>query len=140
MLAELAAYHAAEKSDETTLVFHGDLSPCSNFHPSPFMIDGIQSPSAEHYIQYNKALLFSNSVTANKILKCDMPIDAKRLSYNITDFNRWRWIKKGYEVCAKGIHEKFIQNQPLLEMLKGMGTKTIVEASIDKLWGTGILL
>ena len=29
---ELAAYKAAQKEDENTIVFHGELSPYSNFH------------------------------------------------------------------------------------------------------------
>ena len=36
---ELAAYKAAQKEDENTIVFHGELSPYLNFHPSPFTIE-----------------------------------------------------------------------------------------------------
>ena len=133
---EFVAYQVAEKSNDTTLV----LSPYSNFHSSPFTTDGICFPSAEHYIQYHKALLFSNSVTANNILKSGTPLEVKKLSYNISDFNRSKWINEGYDICSRGIREKFIQNQPLFEMLKGTGSKTLAEASKDKLWGTGIPL
>ena len=56
------------------------------------------------------------------------------------DFNRTRWINEGYDICSKGIREKILQNQPLLEMLKGTGSKTLVEASKDELWSTGIPL
>ena len=35
----LEAYCAAEKSDGNTIAFQGELSPFSNFHPSPFTID-----------------------------------------------------------------------------------------------------
>ena len=66
---KLAAYQAAEKCDNTTLVFHGEWSPYSNFHPSPFQIDGILYNSAEHYIQYQNSLLFGDSVMANQILR-----------------------------------------------------------------------
>ena len=65
--AELAAYQAVEKSNDTALVFHRELSLYSNFHPNPFIIHGICFPSAEHYIQYHKALLFGDSVTVNNI-------------------------------------------------------------------------
>ena len=47
---EIVAYQAAEKQNDTTLVFYGELSPFSNFHPSPFAMDGIQFASVEHYI------------------------------------------------------------------------------------------
>ena len=137
---ELAAYQAAEKRDDTALVFHGEWSPYSNFHPSPFLVDGVLFKSAEHYIQYQKSLFFGDSIMANQILKSQTPIEAKRLSYNIADFNAQRWIREGYELCAKGIREKFIQNTPLLEMLKSTGSLILAEASKDKTWGTGIPL
>ena len=137
---ELAAYQVVEKSNDTTLVFHGELSPYINFHPSPFITDGIHFPSAEHYIQYHKALLFGDSVTVNNILKSGTPLEAKKLSYNISDFTRSKWINEGYDICSRGSREKFIQNRPLFQMLKGTGSKTLAEASKDKLWGTGIPL
>ena len=37
--SNLSAYLAAEKSDSETIVFHGKLSPHSNFHHSPFTIN-----------------------------------------------------------------------------------------------------
>ena len=84
---ELAACQAAEKPNDTALVFHGKLSPYSNFHLSPFYVDGILFNSAQHYIQYQKSLLFGDSVTANQILRSQTPIEVKRLSYGISDFS-----------------------------------------------------
>ena len=49
-------------------------------------------------------------------------------------------MKEGYELCEKGIREKFIQNTPLLEMLKNTESLILTEASKDKIWGTGIPL
>ena len=137
---ELAAYQATEKCNHTTLVFHGEWSPFSNFHPNPFLVDGILYNSAEHYIQYQKLLLFGDSVTANQILRSQTPIEAKQLSYSISNFSMSKWTNKGYKPCAKGIREKFVQNKPLLEMLKGTGSLMLAEASKDKLWGTGVPL
>ena len=34
---ELAAYKAAQHTDNHLLVFHGELSPFSNFHKAPFI-------------------------------------------------------------------------------------------------------
>ena len=66
---DLAAYKAEEKSNDTHLVFAGELSPYSNLHRSPFTIDGHQFHSSEQWIQYQKALAFSDSYTANLILQ-----------------------------------------------------------------------
>ena len=47
---KLAAHKVEQKSDPTSLVFHGELSPYSNFHNAPFILDGQCYQTAEHYI------------------------------------------------------------------------------------------
>ena len=68
------------------------LSPYSNFHPGKFTLEGLDFPTAEHYIQYQKALYFGDSVTANSILKSATALDVKRLSYKIENFNKQQWV------------------------------------------------
>ena len=43
-------------------------------------------------------------------------------------------------LCLEGIRAKFVQNPPLLNMLKSTEPKVIVESSLDKLLGTGVQL
>ena len=52
---DLAAHKAVEKSNESHIVFAGDLSPYSNLHRSPFTIDGQMFHNAEQWIQYQKS-------------------------------------------------------------------------------------
>ena len=137
---DLAAYKAAEKTNDTHLVFARDLSPYSNFHCSPFEINSQQFHSAEQWIQYQKALMFGDSYMANRILLADTPMECKQLSYKINGVDREKWQSDGYEVCFGGVHEKFIQNQPLLQLLKMTSPKILAEATTDRLWGTGIAL
>ena len=101
-------------------------------------MDEIEFRSAEHYIQYKNALLCGDSVKANQILRSDTALDAKKLSYNIENFNMQRWINEGYELCEVGVWAKFEQNPLLLDILKNTTPKIVAEASKDKLWGTGI--
>ena len=63
--AKISATKAAEKRDSDSIVFHGELSPFSNFYPSRFQHEGTCFETAEHYIQYRKALLSGDSVMAN---------------------------------------------------------------------------
>ena len=72
-----------QRSNETHLVFAGELSPYSNMHKSPFIINGQQFHSSEQWIQYQKALAFGDSYTANLILQSDSALDCKWLSYKI---------------------------------------------------------
>ena len=135
---DLAAYKAAEKLNDTHLVFSGELSPYLNFHYSPFTVNRQHFHSSEQWVQYQKALTFGDSFTANQILLCETPQEWKRLSHNINSVDKEKWMNIGYEICFDGIKEKFIQNCPLLSMLKTTAPKIIAEATTDHLWGTGI--
>ena len=137
---DLAAYKAAEKSNETHIIFSGELSPYSNFHHSPFIINGQHFHSGEQWIQYQKAMTFGDSFTANQILQSETPLECKKLGYTINGVDKEKWSNIGYEKCFDGIREKFIQNPPLLSMLKTTTPKTLAEATQDRIWGTGIRL
>ena len=134
----LEAYRAAQRMDDDTIAFHGELSPYSNFHPSPFMINGHTYHSAEQWIQYTKSMMFGDSYTANLILRCDNALEAKKLSHQINGVDHNKWRLEGYEACFPGLKENFLQNPPLKSMLNTTKPKLLVEASTDHLWGTGI--
>ena len=54
-----------QKENTEYIAFHGEHSLWSNFHLSPFVLNGQQYHSAEQWIQYQKAMLFGDSHTAN---------------------------------------------------------------------------
>ena len=85
-------------------------------------------------------MLFGDTFTANQILTTSTPLKAKRLGYQINGFDPQRWKSGGYKPCLEGIKEKFLQNPPLLQMLKATHPKTLVEATLDKQWGTDVHL
>ena len=106
LVAEIAAYKAAERTNNKHLIFHGEISPYSNFHPGRFILDGLEFATAEHYIQYQKSLFFGDSVMANQILKSATALDAKKLSYKIENFDKHQWILEGYSICERGVRAK----------------------------------
>ena len=55
-------------------------------------------------------------------------------------FAAQKWKDEGYDICKDCISEKFHQNPPFLQMLKIMLPKMLIEACLDKQWGTGIPL
>ena len=65
----LEAYKAAEKSSEAYIAFQGEHSPYSNFHQSPFKLDGRVFESAEQWIQYQKSILFHDTQTVEQIMQ-----------------------------------------------------------------------
>ena len=137
---DLAAYKAAEKSDSESIIFHGELSPWLNFHHAPFTINNQRFVTSEHWIQFQKALLFGDSVMANKILQCDTPYEAKKLGYGVQGLDIRKWHDEGYELCLEGVRAKFHQNPSLMQMLKLTEPKLVAEATTDRTWGTGIHL
>ena len=135
---EVAAYKAAQKSNDTHIAFHSEFTPYSNFHPCQFTVNHHIFHCSEQFIQYQKALMFGDSATANEILKCETTFDAKRLGYKVNGFDMKGWSADGYSMCLDGIKEKFVQNPSLLGMLKATAPKLLIEASSDRLWGTGV--
>ena len=86
----LSGYKAAQKEDDHTIAFMEELSPYSNFHKSKFTINSHTYHSSKQWIQFQKAMLFGDSFTANQILTCDTPLEAKRLGYNVNGFDAHR--------------------------------------------------
>ena len=104
---DLSPYKAAQQENHEYIAFHGEHSPWSYFHPSPFVIDGQHYHSAEQWIQLSKAMLFGDNSTANKILQADSPRECKHLSYQIHGVNNEQWKADGFELCLKGVEAKF---------------------------------
>ena len=137
---DLAAYKAAEKSNEETIVFQGELSPWLNFHNAPFIINDQKFKTSEHWIQFQKALLFSDTTTADTILRSDMPYKANRLGYQVKGVDNKKWLEEGYQLCLDGVKAKFHQNLDLLNILKTTYPKLLAEETTDRMWGTSIHL
>ena len=128
------------KSTDAVHGFFGQLNPLSNFHSTPFFLDGKQFHSSEQYIQYQKALLFDDMNTAKRILVADTALDCKKLGYEVTNFEFKTWKRSAHSVCKPGILAKYLQNEPARITLLKTKNKSIAECTTDKLWGNGIPL
>ena len=73
----LNGYNVSSKEGDNHIGFFGELNPLSNFHVAPFVLDGITFHSSEQFIQYQKAKLFEDDDTANKISTCKTPLECK---------------------------------------------------------------
>ena len=138
---DLSGHKVTSRSTNLVLGFLGELHPLSNFHRCNFTEGGLRFNSGEQYIQYTKAYYYENMELAGRILNTEKPLDCKRLSREIrypSDKGRWSEIAK--EMCYRGLKVKFEQNENLKQFLIHTGNKTIVESSMDKLWGTGVPL
>ena len=136
----LTGYNVSKKESDTHIGFFGELNPLSNFHEAEFTVDGITFHSTEQYIQYQKAKLFGDKRSSSKILESTTPLECKKLSKEILNYDPTHWWKRVRICCEQVIYEKFLQNPILLKLLVSTADKIIVECAYDHLWGSGIPL
>ncbi|PTB71899.1 DUF1768-domain-containing protein [Trichoderma longibrachiatum ATCC 18648] len=114
--------------------------------------------TAEHYMMYQKAMLFNDQASAHKILpKGQTPRKVKSLGRKVDNFSEETWNAKREEVVRQGNYLKFTKavkevgycrgsssgSEPLVggslrETLLSTGERELVEASpFDAVWGIG---
>ena len=111
----------------------------SNFFPAKFVADGITFANSEQYFMYQKALTFGDLDTAQRILECDTPAEAKALGKTVDGFNDEKWSEVRYDIMMDALRYKFDQNLDLKQQLIDTDTRILVEASpYDCIWGIGL--
>ncbi|WP_163830675.1 NADAR family protein [Spartinivicinus ruber] len=111
----------------------------SQWYECSFIVNNIEYPTAEHYMMAEKARLFNDHETLQKILAAESPGEAKKLGRNVTGFDENIWINKRFSIVVKSNIAKFNQNPNLKEFLLNTGNRVLVEASpVDKIWGIGL--
>jgi len=111
----------------------------SQWHKCKFEIDNKTFTSAEQYMMYGKAMLFSDVESAEKILNTNNVREQKQLGRLVKGFNNQIWQLNAPTIVYKGNEEKFRQNKEFLNLLLTTKGQTIVEASPDdNIWGIGL--
>lgn len=110
----------------------------SQWYHAPFVIEGVEYPTAEHYMMVQKARLFSDEAIREKILAARTPREVKELGRQIQNFDQVVWEQQRYNIVVAGNKAKFSQHDALKQFLLSTGNKIIVEASpLDPVWGIG---
>jgi ribA/ribD-fused uncharacterized protein len=93
----------------------------------------------EQYMMAEKARLFEDNETLEKIMKSKNPKQIKNLGRQVKNFDEYLWVKNRYSIILNGNYAKFIQNEDLRQFLIGTKDRVLVEASpYDKIWGIGM--
>jgi ribA/ribD-fused uncharacterized protein len=125
--------HQKSKSGEIT------ASCFSQWWHSPFIVDKITFATAEHWMMAQKALLFGDKESYDKIILAKSPAEAKALGRHVRNFDETIWNDKRFEIVVSGNLEKFKQHNDLKEFLLNTKERVLVEASPeDKIWGIGL--
>ncbi|MDE6614986.1 MAG: NADAR family protein [Lachnospiraceae bacterium] len=106
---------------------------------SDFKADGAEFSSMEQYMMYQKAVLFEDNVTADKILQTDNAGKIKALGRKVSGYNDTIWNGVRQIIIYNGLSEKFRQNKELRDLLLETGEHILAECAVmDKIWGIGI--
>lgn len=111
----------------------------SQWWHAPFEVEGMKYNTAEHWMMVKKALLFEDRESAERILRCASPAEAKRLGRTVKGFDAKSWDERKGDIVVAGNLHKFSQHAALKKYLLSTGRKILVEASpVDKVWGIGM--
>ena len=111
----------------------------SQWYPCEFEIDGETYNCAEQYMMAQKAVVFKDSRTLEKILESSDPKQIKALGRQVKNFNDGVWFQYAKNIVIRGNYAKFSQNPELKEFLLKTAPNILVEASpYDKIWGIGL--
>ena len=95
-------------------------------------------PTVEHYMMYQKAILFGDQAIAKEVLSTPFPEKAKAAGRRVQGFDGKIWTTHREQIVFDGNFLKFSQHQDLKTILLGTDQKLLVEASPeDRLWGIG---
>jgi ribA/ribD-fused uncharacterized protein len=102
-------------------------------------VDGVDYPSAEHWMMAGKARLFEDEEALARILEAATPAEAKNLGRTVRGFDDERWAAACFGLVAAGNAAKFGQDPALRAYLLGTAGRVLVEASPrDRVWGIGL--
>ena len=144
---ELAALTAAGATPKWLMFWghqpqrDGSIGPgsLSQWWPSPFTVDGVGYPTAEHWMMAGKARLFGDEAAVEPILAARTPAEAKNLGRLVHGFDEASWDAARFELVVRGNVAKFGQDPALRAYLLGTGNRVLVEASPrDRVWGIGL--
>lgn len=122
--------------------FWRNRSPFSNWYKqAPFNSDGYYYNCMEQFMMHQKALLFGDHETAEKIMQANNPSEHKALGREVKPFDPAVWDAEKKRIVYIGLKAKFTEpgNESILEDLKDTAGRILVEASpYDKIWGIGM--
>ncbi len=113
--------------------------PFSQWHLSPFTLDGQYYNTAEQYMMAGKARLFGDDERLAQILKARKPDEQKRFGRLVRGFDEGRWLSEARSIVYRGNRAKFTTHRDLLQLLFDTEGTSLAEASpVDTLWGIGL--
>ena len=110
------------------------------WYTATMVFDDVQYNCCEQYMMGQKATLFGDTKSAEKLLQCENPLDQKLIGRNIKNFDETKWRENRFEIVYRGNLAKFKQNKHLRDkLLSYPHSVEFVNANpIDQIWGIGV--
>jgi ribA/ribD-fused uncharacterized protein len=113
----------------------------SQWHPTPFEIDGLPLVTAEQWMMFSKARLFEDVTAMDAILRTIDPGEQKRFGQAVSGFQQETWDRWKVSFVYEGNLAKFRQNAGAARQLEATGSAMLVEANPrDWIWGVGLAI
>jgi len=113
----------------------------SQWHPTPFAIDGVAFDTAEQWMMFAKARLFADDQQADLVLATPHPATQKRLGRRVQNFDQATWDTSKIDIAYAGNRAKFEQNEGANRQLRSTSGLMLVEANPrDWIWGAGLAI
>ena len=126
-----------ERENDDTLIFWARDSVFSNFFQCEFRVSGVDYKCVEQYFCSQKADMFKDHTAYDEIMSESDPAKQKKIGSTVKGFNGQVWKTEMAKVMETGLKAKFEQNPELMNRLLDTNEKTIGEACMDPVWGTG---
>jgi ribA/ribD-fused uncharacterized protein len=111
----------------------------SQWHVTPFLLDGQHFVTGEQAMMFAKAELFEDTESALQILATADPAGQKRLGRLVRNFDGAVWDRWKLQIVYRLNRAKFEQNSGLMRKLLATGGSMLVEANFsDWIWGVGL--
>jgi len=111
----------------------------SQWYDAPFVVDGVEYKTAEHWMMAHKAKVFQDDEIFKKIVEATKPGEVKELGRKVKNFDESVWNEAKYDVVKRGNLHKFSQHEKIKDFLLNTGDRVLVEASpVDSIWGIGL--
>jgi ribA/ribD-fused uncharacterized protein len=120
--------------NDTHVFFWG--SYLSNWAKYKFTHKGHTYNCSEQAMMAEKALLFQDKTTFDRIMQSSDPREQKAFGREVAHYNEEVWVENRYRIMVDILHSKFAQNISIALELEATNEKTIVESSsYDNVWG-----
>ncbi|KAB1985231.1 MULTISPECIES: NADAR family protein [Streptomyces] len=119
----------------------GSVGPgcLSQWWPSPFVVEGVEYATAEHWMMASKARLFRDAEAERQAIDAANPALAKKAGRLVRGFDEAVWERERFGIVVEGSVHKFAAHPDLRAFLVGTGGRVLVEASpMDRVWGIGL--